>query len=82
VSGLRVLSGIFEIEALRSLRCEVLGEEPILCDVHGRGASFVIVSHMIDPTANGIALHRLGVVGPQQFRDRCDILHSGSSQRL
>jgi hypothetical protein len=36
----------------------------------------VVVSHVVDPSAHGIAPHARGIVGPQQFGRRCHIPHS------
>src|ERR1700737_2021174 len=46
-----------------------LQEETILnlCKFHGRGAFLVVVSHVIDPGAYGIAPHQPSIVGLQQF---------------
>jgi hypothetical protein len=54
-----------------------LGEEPILslCEFHGCGAFFVVVSHAIDPRADRIAPHQPSIVGLQQIGRRSHILH-------
>ena len=39
-------------------------------------AFFVIVNGAIDPSAYGIASHQPSIVGPQQFRYLCRVLHS------
>ena len=56
----------------------VLGEETILNlgDFHGSEAFLVVISHVIDPSAHGIAPHQPGIVRLQQFRRRRQILHS------
>jgi hypothetical protein len=47
-------------------------EEPIrnLGEFHGRGAFLVIVPHVVDPRAYGIAPHLPSIVGLQQFGRR------------
>ena len=54
------------------------GEKPILGfgDVQRSRALFVIVPHMIDATAHGVAPHLPAVIGLQQFRHRRYVLHS------
>ncbi len=43
---------------------------------HRLGALFVVIPHVIDPGADGIAPHEPGIAGPEQF-GRCPrILHS------
>src|ERR1022692_3080184 len=56
----------------------LLREEPILnlSEFHGCGAFFVVVSHVVDPRAYGIAPHSPGIVRSQQFGRRTHILHS------
>lgn len=47
-----------------------------LGEFHGRGALFVVVHHVVDPCAHGIAAHQAGIEGLQKFRHRSHILHS------
>jgi hypothetical protein len=35
-----------------------------LCEFHGRGAFLVVVRHVIDPRADGIAPHQPSIAGP------------------
>ena len=37
---------------------------------------------MIDPRAHWKAPHQPRIVGLQQFRDRCDVLHSGIDPQI
>ena len=39
-------------------------------------AFLVIVRHMVDPRAHGIAPHQPGIVGLQQFGRSCDFCHA------
>ena len=48
-----------------------------LCEFHGCGAGFVVVSHVIDPTAHWIAAYQPSIEGLQHFGDRRDLLHCG-----
>jgi len=43
---------------------------------HGRGAFRVIVRHVIDPSAYGIAPHLPSIIGLQQFGHRSHILRA------
>jgi hypothetical protein len=54
-----------------------LREEPILSlsDFHGSRTFLVVVRHVVDPSADGIAPHQAGVVGLRQFGRRTRILH-------
>jgi len=54
-----------------------LGKEPTLnvCEFHGHGAFFVVVSHVVDPRAYGIAAHQPGVAGLQQIGRRARVPH-------
>ena len=47
-------------------------EQPILSlrKFHRSRALRVVVRHVVDPTADGIAAHQTRIVGPQQFGDR------------
>jgi hypothetical protein len=60
-----------EAVALGSLTLP-LEEETILNlgEFHGQRAFLVIVRHVIDPTAHGIARHQPSIVGLQQFLSR------------
>ena len=53
-------------------------EEPILIlgDLNRSRAFLVIVRHVIDPRAYGIATHNLGIVRLQQFRDDLRVIHA------
>src|SRR5271169_271898 len=55
-----------------------LQEQPILSldDLHRSRALLVVVRHIVDPTAHGVAPHGLGVVGLQQFRDDPHVGHA------
>jgi len=55
-----------------------LQEEPILnlCEFHGHRAFFVVIRHMIDPCAHGIAPHQPGVAGLQQVGRRDRVPHA------
>jgi hypothetical protein len=50
----------------------LLREQPILslCEFHGRGAFFVVVSDVIDPSAYGIASHQPSIGRLQQIGRR------------
>src|SRR5580692_12967024 len=54
-----------------------LGETRILNlgEFHGRGAIRVVVRHVVDRRAHGIAPHRPSIVGLQQIGCRSHILH-------
>jgi hypothetical protein len=49
-----------------------LQEEPSLnlCEFHGCTAFFVVVGHVVDPSAYGIALHQPSIVGLQPVGGR------------
>jgi hypothetical protein len=47
-----------------------------LGEFHACGAFLVVISHVIDPSAYGIATHQLSIVWLQQFGRRSDIPHS------
>ena len=55
-----------------------LRDQPILNVVqfHGRGARFVVVSNVIDPSTYWKAPHQLGIEGLQQFGCRPPIVHA------
>ena len=54
-----------------------LEEKPILNlgGFHGCGAFFVVVRHVVDPSANRVAPHLSSVVGLQQIGRRSHILY-------
>ena len=62
-----------------SIDFTLLREEIILNldEFHGRRASFIIISDVIDPSGDRIATHHPSVVRLQQFRDDVHIFHSG-----
>jgi len=62
----------------------VLREKSILNlgELHGRIAFLVIIGHMIDPCAHGIATHQPGIVGFQQFGRRRNICHAGVESQV
>jgi hypothetical protein len=43
---------------------------------HRRGAFLVVIGHVIDPSAYGVAPHQLSIVGLQQIGRRSHIPHS------
>lgn len=53
-----------------------------LGEFHGRRAFLVVVSHVVDPSAYGIALHQPSIVGLQQFGRRIYIPHSGIEPQI
>ena len=56
-----------------------LREEPALNldNLRGCGTLLIIVCHVIDPRADGIAPHPARIVGFQRFRNHLNILHPG-----
>ena len=51
-------------------------------NVHRSRASFVIVCHMINPTAHEIASHELSIVGFEQFSESLNAGDAGSKPQL
>ena len=47
-----------------------------LGEFHGCGAFLVVIGHVIDPSAYGIAPHQLGIIGLQHVGHRTRIVHS------
>ena len=48
-----------------------------LCKLYGCGAFLVVVSHVVDPGAHGVAPHQPGIEELQQVGHRSHIRHSG-----
>jgi hypothetical protein len=73
---------------LKKLEKEVsphtLREKPTLSlgKLHRLRAFLVVVPHMINPTAYGVAPHQPGIEGFQQFGRRTHILHSGIEPKV
>ena len=57
----------------------LLREEPVLnlLQFHWRGTSFVIIRHVIDPRAHGVAPHQPSIAGLQQIERRIQSHLSG-----
>jgi hypothetical protein len=74
ISWIVQMFGWFRAEAARASRrnrsnaCGSLAK--FAGEFHGCGAFFVVVRHVIDPGAYGIAAHQPSIVGLQQFRRR------------
>jgi hypothetical protein len=63
---------------------ELLGKKPILNvgKLHGTRAFLIVVSHVIDPCAYGVALHHSSIAGLQEFGRRSHILHPRIEPRI
>jgi hypothetical protein len=59
-------------------RLRPLAEESILnlCEFRRTRAFLVIVRHVVDPSAHGIAPHTLGIAGLQQIGNGFDLCHA------
>src|SRR5271165_5111134 len=44
---------------------------------HGSRTLLIIVRHMVDTATHRMAAHQASIAGFQEFRNRCDVLHTG-----